>query len=151
MKEINSFNPCFYGSYSFTYQIVFMIILLLQSFNPCFYGSYSFTKTKYIYLSLPSKVLILVFMEVILLRCKSLFLACVYLSFNPCFYGSYSFTRRNSTHWNNYILDHSSKYNLIKIHIFLSKTWLFLCINTPLHASYINHFKGYCSILSINL
>ena len=37
------FNPCFYGSYSFTLAIYFDFLLNYLSFNPCFYGSYSFT------------------------------------------------------------------------------------------------------------
>ena len=36
------FNPCFYGSYSFTFSVDFAQVFK-RSFNPCFYGSYSFT------------------------------------------------------------------------------------------------------------
>ena len=41
--EVESFNPCFYGSYSFTYQKMIVYNIKYKSFNPCFYGSYSFT------------------------------------------------------------------------------------------------------------
>ena len=39
----------------------------MSSFNPCFYGSYSFTSSLYVTAFFPNSVLILVFMEVILL------------------------------------------------------------------------------------
>ena len=70
----------------------------VDRFNPCFYGSYSFT----IKITSPSAtvqlVLILVFMEVILLQLDGMINSTGACGFNPCFYGSYSFTRRNSTH-----------------------------------------------------
>ena len=107
-KQLFSFNPCFYGSYSFTCFCHYLNLLWTYRFNPCFYGSYSFTcawiSFKYTY---PS-VLILVFMEVILLRIyqKKLFISNI--SFNPCFYGSYSFTVRGKDrtciNWNVLIL-----------------------------------------------
>ena len=40
---ITSFNPCFYGSYSFTGVDIDPEASENFSFNPCFYGSYSFT------------------------------------------------------------------------------------------------------------
>ena len=40
-----SFNPCFYGSYSFTNLALAAKLDIWLSFNPCFYGSYSFTKS----------------------------------------------------------------------------------------------------------
>ena len=38
-----SFNPCFYGSYSFTGLFSYCQLREIVCFNPCFYGSYSFT------------------------------------------------------------------------------------------------------------
>ena len=64
---IECFNPCFYGSYSFTSQFKDIISALIRCFNPCFYGSYSFTKMTVHICSITIPVLILVFMEVILL------------------------------------------------------------------------------------
>ena len=61
-----SFNPCFYGSYSFI-RTVTKKCEGVVSFNPCFYGSYSFTKLRYVAKASYKSVLILVFMEVILL------------------------------------------------------------------------------------
>ena len=40
----NSFNPCFNGSYSYTYILVKIISIRIYSFNPCFNGSYSYTQ-----------------------------------------------------------------------------------------------------------
>ena len=61
-------------------------------FNPCFYGSYSFTLIFQNYVRKVHLVLILVFMEVILLQEWSIITPFQQESFNPCFYGSYSFT-----------------------------------------------------------
>ena len=43
-NQINRFNPCFYGSYSFTDYFKSDVIAVTIRFNPCFYGSYSFTR-----------------------------------------------------------------------------------------------------------
>ena len=110
------FNPCFYGSYSFT-EIQNIQGNLPQCFNPCFYGSYSFTCNSTCNCTYSRLVLILVFMEVILLQRSQrrrqlwwgvlilVFMEVILLlqpiktsnqrkrSFNPCFYGSYSFTQ----------------------------------------------------------
>ena len=67
MKNNYSFNPCFYGSYSFTVEYKGTPFKDEGSFNPCFYGSYSFTSSLYVTAFFPNSVLILVFMEVILL------------------------------------------------------------------------------------
>ena len=62
------FNPCFYGSYSFTTVGSEFFAPEFTSFNPCFYGSYSFTPDGVTEDTEDYTVLILVFMEVILLH-----------------------------------------------------------------------------------
>ena len=70
--------------------------LIETCFNPCFYGSYSFTLPRLELCHQLNNVLILVFMEVTLLPNAIKISSINYYSFNPCFYGSYSFTLKSS-------------------------------------------------------
>ena len=71
-----------------------MTILGCVRFNPCFYGSYSFTQYYIDSIDMNENVLILVFMEVILLQYVIIPIDDYKeYCFNPCFYGSYSFTQ----------------------------------------------------------
>ena len=77
-----------------------MNVHTMESFNPCFIGTYSFTlvgkKPSY----RPLIVLILVLLELILLPEKSLSKSKKLYSFNPCFIGTYSFTVYHTEHKN---------------------------------------------------
>ena len=64
---MNSFNPCFIGTYSFTNDEEFKEDVISRCFNPCFIGTYSFTKLSCHYHNIYYIVLILVLLELILL------------------------------------------------------------------------------------
>ena len=63
---MESFNPCFNGTYSLTKVKELAEQEGYTSFNPCFNGTYSLTMTQKRYILLNVQVLILVLMELIL-------------------------------------------------------------------------------------
>ena len=65
----------------------------IKSFNPCFIGTYSITYEKYKKSIIRNEVLILVLLELTLLQVHMLSIGAFNaLCFNPCFIGTYSIT-----------------------------------------------------------
>ncbi len=97
--SIDSFNPCFGGSYIMTHT-KWQGIWWINSFNPCFGGSYIMT------VSMPDIMLKLfkfqslfwwiLYYDTATARITNMVIFC----FNPCFGGSYIMTRKNKG--NNY-------------------------------------------------
>ena len=44
-QKLGCFNPCFIGTYSFTYKKIIYQSTKIVRFNPCFIGTYSFTSS----------------------------------------------------------------------------------------------------------
>ena len=74
LNIVESFNPCFIGTYSITFPDVHENIPLRRCFNPCFIGTYSITDIARVRLVQSSGVLILVLLELTLLPYVFLYL-----------------------------------------------------------------------------
>ena len=79
-KGILCFNPCFIGTYSFTYDEK-KIKHAMKRFNPCFIGTYSFTQYPFFLFASTDVVLILVLLELILLQQNNFAITFDYLKF----------------------------------------------------------------------